>query len=457
MIVEKPTLVCCAASLVFALGFGFFAYTVLPKTGLSYGIVSVDPSYSDRELRSLLMASGIEQVISESSQRVFYDDFGGVKAVPLDQYREHIDSLDPRDDGYAEKLRSAFYGEAGRFLFLPSGSGFLTGTPAALRKKLSRILDGIPHSFTVEGFPRPLIFPLVVFAVSSSLMLFLFRARRVFVFALPLLGALAWFGVPGFGLAALLCLMFYALFPPMEEWIRGSGLLWKGLFIKHLAAAALLGLLWTALFIVSGIPFPLIVLLPLALFLGWLSLWRRKALARRLGHTRFIPLSIIPEEGPFRESFQILLPFALGAVFMFVFPLFVQGINAYHKSEMRKEMPVTRSDFENHLSFQRSFSSRPLGAPERGQDYGVYTLDSDGLIGAFIATPRDAGMPRISPEDTALFTLLENPGPPVPVGGLDLLWTAGLFVLLIPARLLRGGTRQGAGASVRCSDKRIAA
>ncbi|MDR0389872.1 MAG: hypothetical protein LBH73_07365, partial [Spirochaetaceae bacterium] len=333
MSIQKPTLLCCLVSLGLALGFGFLVYRGLPAAGLSYGVISVDPSYNDRELRSLLAEAGIETVISESSQRVFYDSFDGIQAVPLDQYREYIDGVDPRDDGYAEKLRSVFIGKEGRRLFIPPRSGFFSGTQAALKGKVARALSGIPHSLKIEGFSRPLVFPLLVFAASSFLMLFFFRAGRVFVPALPLLGPLAWFGAPGFALAALACLMLEVLSPPLEEWTAGSlRLLRRPSGIKRLAASGFLLLCWGGLFIMSGIPLPLICILVPVLFLAWLSLWRKKALAQRLGHTRFVPLSILPEQGLFRESFRILLPFALGAAVAFAFPLFFQGIKLYHRS-----------------------------------------------------------------------------------------------------------------------------
>ncbi|MDR1178253.1 MAG: hypothetical protein LBK64_05450 [Spirochaetaceae bacterium] len=448
MITEKPTVLCCLAALVLTLGFGVLVYRVMPKTGASYGVLRVDPSYSDRRLRSLLDAAGIGPVISESGQRVFFDDFGGIETIPLDQYRGRIDSRDPRDDGYAEKLRSAFTDGEARLLFFPRG--------AALKKKIASALADIPHSFEAEGFSRPLIFPPLVFAGSSLLMLFLFR--RVFVFALPLLGVLSWFGPQGFVLAALLCLMFDLLAPVMEEWSAFSA--------KRLAALAPLALLWTGLFVISGIPFPVFLVLPLSLFLAWLSPWRGKALARTLGHKRFIPLSIIPEQGFFRESFPILLPFALGAALVFAFPLFFRGVNLYHGTGMQRKISVTRADFEQHLSFQKDFSYRPLGsslgvplgepsgAPE-GVGYAVYSLDSDGLIGAVTAVPRDVAMPRISAEDTALFTLFENPAAPAAFPGL--LWTAGLCALLLPARLLRGRAGEKSAVSARYSDRRIAA
>ncbi|MDR1429844.1 MAG: hypothetical protein LBI85_06095 [Spirochaetaceae bacterium] len=454
---EKPTVLCGLAALVLALGFGFFTGNMLSETGVSYAVLRVDPSYSDRQLRSLLDGAGIEPVISESGQRVFYDDFGGIETVPLDLYRERIDSLDPRDDGYAEKLRSVFTDGTERRLFFPLRSAFFSGTPGALRKKISLALADIPHSFETEGFSRPLVFPLLVFAGVVLLMLFLFRRRRLFVFALPLLGVLAWFGPPGFVLAALLRLMFELLAPLMEEWTALSGMerpFFQKPFTRHLAVV-LLALIWTGLFAVSGIPFPLFFILPFALFLAWLSLWRKKALSRRLGHTRFIPLSIIPEQGLFRESFPVLLPFALGAAVIFAFPLFFRGVNLYHGGEMHRE--ITRADFEDHLSFQKEFSHRPLGEPEGrgGAGYAVYTLDSDGLIGSFSAAPRDVAMPGISAGDTALFTLFENP--PAPAVFPDLFWTAGLCALLLPAWFLRARAGEKKGVSVRYSDKRIAA
>ncbi|MDR0389205.1 MAG: hypothetical protein LBH73_03980, partial [Spirochaetaceae bacterium] len=172
--------------------------------------------------------------------------------------------------------------------------------------------------------------------------------------------------------------------------------------------------------------------------------------------TRFVPLSILPEQGLFRESFRILLPFALGAAVAFAFPLFFQGIKLYHRSEMRNEISVTRADFEGHLSFQKDFSYRSLGAPEGQSAYGVYTLDGDGLIGDF--TPASgAALPRIDAGDTALFSLLENSSAAAPPELSGLLWVAGLCALLLPSLLLRKKTGDRPGVSARYSDKRIAA
>ncbi|MCL2473083.1 MAG: hypothetical protein FWF26_05325, partial [Treponema sp.] len=84
-----------------------------------FAVLSLDESQNDREIQELLYSKGIKDFFSESTQVVPVDDFGSLKMVPLDSFRNEIEKFDPRDDGYAQKLSSFFVRDGKRFFFLP--------------------------------------------------------------------------------------------------------------------------------------------------------------------------------------------------------------------------------------------------------------------------------------------------------------------------------------------------
>jgi hypothetical protein len=337
---------------------------------------------------------------------VYLDDFGELRRIPLDEYRDRVEPFDPRDDGYAERLRSFFVRNGERRIFIPLSFTF-SGT-AAFEKRLARL--GLPP-FSLEflGSPRLLWPEAVLFAVAGALTLILSGTPLLSAALLPLFAALAYGGPAGFALSVVLTALFRVLLDPVRELfiarrygkpgsLRGPG--------DRLRPFKALWFLVPGLLILYGIivrlgAFPPILAFAVLLsFLGLLGicLWAESNRGRNQGHIPFLP---VPIRGAFFRSaffFRSLAPFALASLAALLLPLLLPGLYSPPRPG-REPSPVGKADYEAHAAFQVSFSRRSLGE-ERGDgavdggetaSYVRYYLGEDGLIagsrayeGAFI-------------------------------------------------------------------------
>ncbi|MDR2479981.1 MAG: hypothetical protein LBD48_11810, partial [Treponema sp.] len=91
-----------------------------------YAVLVTDAAIPDKTLRELLVPceKGFGgPPVSESVQWVLLDEFGGLAKIFLDEYESRVAPFDPRNDGYAQKLRSFFVREGKRYVFIPLRSG----------------------------------------------------------------------------------------------------------------------------------------------------------------------------------------------------------------------------------------------------------------------------------------------------------------------------------------------
>jgi hypothetical protein len=364
--------------------------------GEGYAVVSVDASLGDRHIGGLLDSAGLEGYSSESTQWVYIDDFGSLRKIPLDRYREEIESFDPRDDGFGEKLRAFFVRDGERFFFIPLADG--GGGRKKLEKVLAPALGDIPFGFEILTFYRSflpyflLLFPSLLAAV------FLSGSPAGFVFQVfPLLG-FARGGPPSLVLAALLASLWALSRDPLDEvftvspYLSGlyAGQGFRGLGEKlrpyrlNLILIPVFILLFGVVFYITGLP-------PLPVWTGFLSFWGLCFLSRAAGaegqkraaHLRFKPVIMLPGGVRTVPLFALAAAFAPAVLFSLLSPLLFPSLSSRPRDASPFSDPgllISPADYESHLAFERSFSRRPLGPdfPEGG--YFHYYLGEDGLI-----------------------------------------------------------------------------
>jgi len=369
--------------------------------GESCVILIVDETEDDSTIQNKLSLGGMGDFVSESTQFVPIDDFGALKFISLDSFQSQIESFDPRDDGYAAKLRSFFVHGGKRFFFritenstgsLPQISNF--------KKKLDAILEGIPFTFSVLGQKEPVYLHYLLLAACCAFALFFSSNRRLFVFQLPVLLATGHAGFFSIILAAILTGIWELLREPLLELFASrrynrrplayAGLGFKGMVerLKPFRTNLLLALLFFAslpALSFAGFINPLLLMAVCAsfAFLYFLSFRVEEERMQRNRHIQFMPVLLLPHKAKTFSFFPLLLPFALLAVPALFLPRGLSGT-----SPVDAVFLISSEDYNRHIDYQKSFSYRPLN-PGRNdliqnalikQDYLRYYLGEDGLI-----------------------------------------------------------------------------
>jgi hypothetical protein len=355
-----------------------------------YAVLTADASVDDRLLREKL--SGNESVfsslyagspVSESSQWVMLDDFGSFQMIPLDKYGERVFSFDPRNDGYADKLRDVFVRGGKRYVYIPLKAG--SWAASSLDRQFTGMLGDIQFSSEYFGIGKPLPLFFIAYAVSSLLLIVICYVNKkahhgitAVLAPLPALSCLMFFGACGFAAAALILGLFVCLREPAAELVKRFSL---RLIYKNVIEPYKTYWLFSSLFAVSLAV--LVVFTELKLFLLLLtfaasfivfllsvkttSLWGSS-------QRRFVPVMIIRRRFPDFSFSLYMAPFAAAAfIVMFLTPYMPGTYNGGGKFDFL----VEERDYFSHLAYQASFSTRQLG----GQDapYPVYMPGEDGL------------------------------------------------------------------------------
>ena len=412
----------------------FFLFRFFPPKAASsqtgsggYAVLALDESRDDRHIRELLARGGIKDTISESSQEVPVDNFGVLKMIPLDSFRNEIETFDPRDDGYAAKLRSFFVRDGKRFFFIPLVDTF--GVRAwTLKKQVSSLLSDIPFSFTVLEQGKPLFWYFLLLAGACALALYFSRSPGLFIFELPLLLAFCRGGVYGFFLAAALAGIWELLREPLEELsaarrydrvhadpfrgnYAGAGLTGLRERLRPFGINKLLVLIFVLFFVVfsaaGGIsPFPAAAGGVSFILLYFLAFRAEAARIHASGHMPFVPVPLLPFRSRSFSLFPFLVPFGAASVLALFLPLAVPGFSPFLKGILTDtRYLVSSADYDRHIAFEESFSYRTFNedlsfkssaknsaakssaAPPAGkgalneEGYLRYYLGDDGLIG----------------------------------------------------------------------------
>jgi len=386
-------------ALVFSL-FVFFTPKILMIASSNFSesclVVIVDETEDDRTIQNRLSSGGMDDFISESTQLVPIDDFGVLKFISLDSFHSKIESFDPRDDGYAARLRSFFVHGGKRFFFRITGNS--TGSLpriSNLEKRLDAILEGVPFTFSVLGQEEPVFLHYLLLAVCCAFALFFSSNRRLFVFQLPALLATGHAGFFSIILAAILTGIWELLREPLLELFASrrynrrplayAGLGFKGVIerLKPFRLNLLLALLFFAFLPALSFAGFLNPLLLLAVcgsfaFLYFLSFRVEEERMRKNRHIQFTPVLLLPHKIKTFSFFPLLLPFALLAIPALFLPRGLSG-----PSPVDADFLVSSEDYNRHISFQKSFSYMPLNHGRNTlikQDYLRYYLGEDGLI-----------------------------------------------------------------------------
>lgn len=392
-----------------SLGLGLFLLVLvrfflpaLPSEG--YGVLAVDAAYGDREIGALLARGGLEDFVSESTQWVFLDDFEGLRRIPLDRYGEQIEPFDPRNDGYAEKLRSFFVRGGERFFFIPLSPDFVELRRETLTGQIARSLGDIPYSLVIMGGgSKPVFWFFVLFAAAAAGTLIFSGMPLLCAALLPVLAPLLFAGPPGFALSAVLTGLSAILRGPVRDYVisrryrylrflpepsrRRVFRDWLGIFRGQGLLAPVFILAYGTICGMGGIP----PILGLFFFCSvgvvfFLFIRAESSRGESPEHIRFVPVAIL-DFSVNREFFpRTLFPFGLASLLsLFLFPLF-SGSSGPPSPEFGPFPLVSSADYENHTRFQRSFSVTPLG--DRGGDgYTRYVQGEDGLIAPVPADP----------------------------------------------------------------------
>ncbi|MCL2762036.1 MAG: hypothetical protein FWD36_02360 [Treponema sp.] len=378
---------------------------VLPAGGMpakGWAVLICSGDIPDRDIRERLENGGFGGLISESGQWVLLDSFSRMEQVPLDEYETRVLPFDPRNDGYAEKLRSLFVRDDTRFVYIPLGSLALAN-PAKTERKLAAALGAIPYALEYHagdamgaGSGLPPVYVLALFCFAACTF-FIMRPLRLelkphltsLIPCLPLLAPLALGGAVGFALASLLAGFAVLL---AGNWFESR----RRYVLPKLLAFFLL-LFCGVLAFFSGLS-PVFTLVVIILFCSVLffSLWnvsRKTAIADRFdrfiasvfspGHRRFSPVPILVRRSSGFCFSWVMLPFAAAALVLVLIHRIAVSAPADFTTVIPPAMPpgvtlVTEADYAAHYMFQSVFSVKSLYAPERA-GMSNYQFAPDGL------------------------------------------------------------------------------
>jgi len=379
MSLSRCVLLVCLISFSAAAGLFFFG----SKLGYEefrggYAVLSVDAYEDEANLLSLLQQERsifTGDIISESSQRVYLDEFDKVITIPLNQYEARIFPFDPRNDGYAGKLKEIFINDDKRLLYVPLPAG--NWNTSVLDKQFSDLLGDISFSAEYSGVGRPLLFFFASYAAASFLLFIIclfYRKQQggiaCILALIPVMASLAFFGSHGIACAAVLTAVFVILKDLIFEYIALSGVkLKKRQFkLKSIYNELIIPFrfYWFLLFITPAVFFVIIyfsqinIIFPLAvsavsLIVFLLSI--KIMSISKVKHKRFTPVMIIRRKTPETALPFFVLPFSLAAVFI----LFMSSnMTAFYESNKNFDNIITEKDYYDHIEYQEFFSYRRI-------------------------------------------------------------------------------------------------
>jgi hypothetical protein len=359
-----------------------------------YALLVTDDSIEDRVIRSHLESGEIffgGSPVSESSQWVLLDEFDSIKRIPLDQYFSRIFSFDPRNDGYAYKLKEVFVKDGKRFIYVPLFAG--RWKTNFLDNKFNELLKDIPFSVEYFGIGRPLALFFIVYIIASVILLVLCYAKRKIhrnivniIPMIPVLSSLGFFGAAGIGSAALLFGLFILLKEPLNELVNPTQLnkdtqklktvykeiiapfKYYWLFIPVFAAAL------SILVIFSQLKVLFLIAVSAASFAVFFFSLKIVSFSG-IEHKRFNPVLINRKRFPEFVFPMYILPFVAGAFFIM---FFAPNMSGSYSTGRRFDVMISEQDYYEHLTYQASFSTRQLGTSSA--DFPTFSYNTDGLV-----------------------------------------------------------------------------
>ncbi|MDR1147241.1 MAG: hypothetical protein LBK66_01270 [Spirochaetaceae bacterium] len=336
----------------------------------------------DSVVAAKLDAAGIKNVLSESSQWFFVNDFSELRRVPLDQFNDFMLESDPRNDGYAEKLKKFFMRDGSRYFYIPRRS-IHSSNPAVIERRIIDALDGIPYrditfnAYTARNISGAFIF---IAATLFSLVLSVYAAkpfasRRAAIkpllktaVLLPACALFAASGPAGFALAAILLTLFFMFRAPLKSLFIKlrlaheavfSGLcfrLVKQYIFKEKKLPFIILALFAAVCISGGVNIFYALLAALLFCLSAASFIYLETSPRgAAAHIRFVPIAI--RTGTKLRLPLTALPFTLASIFSLAIPLFAQPRIQVLGTKAKNEAPlISVKDYQYHINFQKNFA-----------------------------------------------------------------------------------------------------
>jgi hypothetical protein len=435
-----------------------------------YAVLQADASVDDKLLRERLgendgnASIGNASIyagspVSESSQWVLLDDFGSLQVIPLDKYDVRVFSFDPRNDGYAGKLRDVFIRDGKRFIYIPLKAG--NWAASSLDRHFIDLLGDIQFSAEYFGIGKPLLLFFAVYAASSLFLIIICYVKKkahhgitaVFSMLFPL-SCLAFFGAYGFAAAALFLGLFVCLHEPAGELVKHLFFNKNGHKIKLIYKNVIepYKMYWPFFAVFTAAIAVMVIFTELKLFILLLTfaasfvvfLFSVKTISL-LGsrQRRFVPVMIIRRRFPDFSFSLYMTPFAAAAfILMFVTPYMPGAYTGGGKFNFL----VEEKDYYEHLTYQATFSTRQIGMS--GASYPAYMPGEDGLP---VQDTKSADLPKIKFDDyppfpikhlVDFFNSVNSGGKAAPnAGGGKMLENLSLFILLLfilPGLLFNG-------------------
>ena len=393
---SRSVLVLCLASLAAMFGLLIFSSAVARDDYRSgYAVLAFNSIVEDKVVSDLLEAGKDKfagSPVSESLQWVLLDEFDSLNIIPLDKFSQRVFPFDPRNDGYAQKLKDIFIHNDKRFIYIPIDGNW---AQALLDKQFKSLLGDIDFSADYFGVSKPLsLFFLAFSAACAAALVICFIKKKIqpgvisIIALFPVLFSLAFFGAPGIAAAALLLGFAIMLLEPLYELVllfrnyKNSDQRKKNIgknviepYKLHLFSlpvfAAALGFL--TFFTELNIFFILTIFIVICALL----LFSIRTLSLIGGsHRRFTPVLITGRQSMDFSFSVFMLPFTVAAfAVMFLTPnmpgTFISEGKIDHIDIINEQ------DYYAHLIFQSSFSKQQMGQSAAG--YPSYIFASDGL------------------------------------------------------------------------------
>ena len=425
---------------IFSICLGFFSFLIFrfsspieTFTGGGCIILAFDEEEDDRLIQQTLYLAGFNNFVSESSVEVALDDFGVIRMITLDSFRSEIELFDPRDNGYAARLRTFFVREGERFFYYHFDESRAART-RNLERQLNQIFPNTPFTLTVLGQRRHII-PDFILLFAACIAAFVFcRSRLFFFFQVPVLLSFVWIGPGGIALAALLAGIWELLREPLMELSAasrykdlssdydGEGI--NGLFERlkpfktNFVLIFLFLFFFLLLIILALLPIlPILIGCSFLFLINYLYYHFESNTARKSRHTPFIPVLLYPLKTKTFSLFPFLLPFAfLSLPSILLYDFFSAPME--NITSVDHALLISPEEYYRHMELAHSFSYKvfnyELNQFMPDEAYLSYNLGDDGLIAEnFIVenTPWSYSLsyPSFPLEKLMLFLLNYNP------------------------------------------------
>ena len=356
-------------------------------------ILTIDKSIPPELAAEQLINTGFADFYSESTTQIYMDDFGQWQVFFLDEFNQRVMPFDPRNTGYAERLRSFFINENGQHFFIPLENTMNYGT---VQRNISLAMNTLTVSasnigdefFSIEilGSVNPFFFWLILQSAAILVVFFLSSEKWRFILYIPLLLTFSLGAIPGIILSGLLYGFMELFKEPLEELFSrepyGNFRERFSPYKKTIIWLLILFILYIFLGILLEIHF-IPVLFGLICFFGitFLSyIWKkkpgRKSKDIRGSFSTVIILHFRQKSVILPKSMAIFAIFALFGTFL----LFIPGFSSYfNRTEKRDFLNLpSASEYYEYMTYQALFSYLPMGSVNGG--YFNYYLGEDGLI-----------------------------------------------------------------------------